>query len=113
MDDHNRKLFEARARVMKALAHPTRLFLLEELRRGECCVCELTERVGADMSTVSRHLKILKDVRVIESEKRGTQIWYSLAMPCVLNFFVCVEKILAETARHLADVCSADQDSRR
>ena len=57
---------------MKALAHPSRLFIVDELSRsGERCVCELTEMVGADMSTVSRHLAMLKGAGIIEDEKRG------------------------------------------
>ena len=61
MDRRTQALFEARARIMKALAHPTRLFLADELSKGERCVCELTEMVGADVSTVSKHLAILKN----------------------------------------------------
>ena len=44
---------EARARTIKAMAHPTRLFIIEELTRGERCVCELRDAIGADVSTVS------------------------------------------------------------
>jgi len=56
MDKETQARCEARARIIKALGHPTRLFLVEELSRGERCVCELTEMVGSDMSTVSKHL---------------------------------------------------------
>ncbi len=45
--------FRAQANVMKALAHPTRMFIVDELSRGERCVCELTEMIGAEMPTVS------------------------------------------------------------
>ena len=89
-----RKLYEARARVIKAMAHPTRLFIVEELSHGERCVCDLTEMVGADISTVSKHLSLLKNARIVEDEKRGTQVFYSLKVPCVLNFFTCVESVL-------------------
>ncbi len=61
MDAKTQALFEARAKVVKALAHPTRLFIVDELSRGKRCVCELTELVEADMSTVSKHLAILKE----------------------------------------------------
>ncbi len=47
--------YEARARVAKALAHPSRLIILDAIADGERCVCELTELVGADQSTVSKH----------------------------------------------------------
>jgi len=99
MSTHNcfqkrRKLYEARARVIKAMAHPTRLFIVEELSSGERCVCELTEMVGADVSTVSKHLSLLKYAGIVEDDKRGTQVFYSLKVPCVLNFFTCVESVL-------------------
>ena len=90
---------EARARVMKALAHPSRLFILDELSRGERCVCELTEMVGADVSTVSKHLTLLKKAGVVLDQRRGQQVFYRLRVPCVLNFFGCVEAVLAESER--------------
>jgi ArsR family transcriptional regulator len=90
---------EARAKVMKALAHPTRLFIVDELSRGERCVCELTEMIGADVSTVSKHLALLKRAGVVLDEKRGQQVFYRLRVPCILNFFGCVEAVLAEMGR--------------
>lgn len=79
---------------MKALAHPTRLFLVEELSRGERCVCELTEMVGADVSTVSKHLALLRNAGVVQDDKRGTQVFYSLRCACALNFFQCIDEVL-------------------
>ncbi len=86
--------YRARADVIKALAHPTRLFIVDELSRGERCVCELTEMVGADISTVSKHLLILKKAGILADDKRGLQVWYRLQAPCVLDFFSCVETVL-------------------
>ena len=98
--DRNAKLrFQARAAILKALAHPTRLFIVDELSRGERCVCELTEMVGADVSTVSKHLTILKNVGVVDDEKRGSKVFYTLRVPCVLDFFSCVESILSRRAK--------------
>lgn len=85
--------FEQRARVMKALGHPTRLFLVDQLSRGERCVAELTEMVGADMSTVSKHLSLLKEAGLVAVEKRGVQVFYRLAAPCVLRFFDCLDAL--------------------
>ena len=84
---------------MKALAHPSRLFIVEELSRGERCVCELTEMIGADVSTVSKHLAVLREAGLVLDERRGVQIFYRLRVPCILNFFGCVEAVLEETAR--------------
>jgi ArsR family transcriptional regulator len=85
--------YKSQARILKALAHPTRLFIVDELSRGERCVCELTAMVGVEMPTVSRHLSQLKSVGIVEDEKRGAQVFYRLRAACVLNFFKCVESL--------------------
>ncbi len=99
MEARTQARMEARARVVKAMAHPTRLFLVDALSRGERCVCELTEMVGADTSTVSKHLAILKGAGIVRDHKRGPQVYYSLRCPCILQFFECVESVIATTAR--------------
>lgn len=85
--------YKAQARIIKALAHPARLFIVDELSRGERCVCELTDKLGLAMPTVSRHLGQLKNAGLLEDEKRGTQVFYRLRVPCVLNFFKCIEAV--------------------
>ena len=90
--------FELRARILKALAHPTRLFIVDELSRGERCVCELTEMIGADVSTVSRHLSLLKNAGIVQDDKRGLQVFYNLRIACLPGFFTCVEDVLKSNA---------------
>lgn len=94
MDKSTYERCEEMAKVMKALGHPTRTFIALELAKGERCVCELTEMIGADMSTVSKHLNIMREVGLVVSEKRGLQMHYSLTSPCVLSFFSCVESVV-------------------
>ena len=98
MDSEIRAKYEAPAEIFKALAHPTRLFMVDQLSKGESCVCELTEMVGYDISTVSKHLSVLKNTGLVETDKRGTQVYYSLKVPCVLNFFSCMESVLQSVA---------------
>ncbi len=98
MDRKQRSRYEARARVLKALAHPTRLFIVEELSRGERCVCELRGMIGSDISTVSKHLSLLKASGIVQDEKRGLQVFYSLRTPCVLRFFDCVSAVMSSAA---------------
>ncbi|WP_419785597.1 ArsR/SmtB family transcription factor [Pseudodesulfovibrio sp.] len=86
--------FVARAEVMKSLAHPSRLMMIDELSRGERCVCELQALVGHDISTVSKHLRVLKDAGVVIDERRGKQVFYRLKVPCILNFFHCIESVI-------------------
>lgn len=97
MDAKTRKQYELRARVIKALAHPTRLFITETLVDGPRCVCELTEMVGADISTVSRHLALLRNAGLLEDERRGNQVFYHLKTPCITRFFQCVESVVEES----------------
>ena len=85
--------YKQQARIIKALAHPARLFIVDELSRGERCVCELTEQLGVAMPTVSRHLSQLTNAGLLEDEKRGTQVFYRLRVPCVSNFFRCIEAV--------------------
>jgi len=98
LDIKTQARLEARAEIIKAMAHPTRLFIIEELTRNERCVNELTEKIGADVSTVSKHLSVLKTAGIVRDEKRGAQVYYSLKVPCILNFFGCVESVLKTSA---------------
>ena len=98
LEQHKPRL-EARAQVLKAMAHPTRLFIIEELAKDERCVCDLTAMIGADVSTVSKHLSVLKQAGIVRDDKRGNQIFYRLRVPCILNFFGCVESVLESKAK--------------
>ena len=102
MDKTAKAMFQARARVFKALGHPTRLFIVDELAKGERCVCELTDMVGADISTVSKHLSLLREAGVVADQKRGAQVFYSLKCPCVVDFFQCVEAVMVANAAERA-----------
>ncbi len=88
-----------RVKVMKALAHTSRLMMVDELSRGERCVCDLQKLVGYDISTVSKHLSVLKDAGIVEDERRGKQVYYRLKVPCILNFFHCVESVIEANKR--------------
>jgi ArsR family transcriptional regulator len=99
MDPRTQARLAIRANVFKALAHPSRLFIVEQLARKSCCVCELTEMIGADMSTVSKHLSVLKGAGIVLDEKRGLQVHYRLKMPCVLRFFDCVGEVVETNAK--------------
>lgn len=79
-----------RAAVFKALGHPARLRIVEELLDGERCVCELVDVSTGGWSTVSRHLSVLKTAGIVEDEKRGLQVYYKLALPCVGTFLDCL-----------------------
>jgi ArsR family transcriptional regulator, arsenate/arsenite/antimonite-responsive transcriptional repressor len=90
---------EAWAKIIKAMAHPSRLFIIEELSKHQCCVNELTEMIGSDASTVSKHLSVLKNAGLVSDEKRGNSIFYSLRCPCIMDFMECVEDVISVNAR--------------
>ncbi|KPJ89686.1 MAG: ArsR family transcriptional regulator [Gemmatimonas sp. SG8_17] len=105
MNAKTRNRYEARARIMKALAHPTRLFIIDQLGDAERCVYEMTEMIGSDVSTVSKHLSVLKDAGIVADDKRGNQVFYSLRVPCVLKWYSCVEGVLeADVRQRLAAI---------
>ena len=100
--DFNRKRTVARARVLKALGHPSRLAMVERLAKGETCVCELARLVGTSLSTVSRHLSVLRSAGLVEDRKEGLKVFYRLKCPCILKFLDCVEGVLKTNAREQA-----------
>lgn len=91
--------YNALAEILKSLAHPTRLLIAEELSKQKHCVSELTEMIGADTSTVSKHLTLMKNAGIIESDKIGNQVFYTLRVPCVLNFIGCIESVIELDAK--------------
>jgi len=95
---------EAKAKILKALAHPTRLWMTEQLADGERCVCEFTDAIGADFSTISKHLAVLKQAGIVGVDKRGKQVFYSLKVPCVLNFVSCAESVIKSQISEQADL---------
>jgi len=106
MDAKGKAKYQSRARIVKAMAHPPRLFIVDELaKKGERCVWDLTKMVGADISTVSRHLAILKNAGIISDEKRRNQVFYRLRVPCIMDFFRCVEAVI-ECEGPACKVCS-------
>ncbi len=87
-----------RIAVIKALAHPSRLAIAEALQDGERCVCELRDLVGADLSTVSKHLTVMRKAGLLDMEKRGLNVFYRLRCPCLMNFFECLDGLVPEPA---------------
>ena len=82
-----------RARVVRALANPTRLLIVDALADGEACVNTLTAMTDFDVSTVSKHLAVLRSVGLVRVERRGLNAFYSLSCPCLADFFDCIDLI--------------------
>ena len=93
MNNEIQKKYQKRSEIIKALAHPTRLFIIDFLSDGEKCVCEIVEQVGVDISTISKHLLVMRNAGLVESEKRGLNVFYKMMCPCIVDLFTCLESI--------------------
>ena len=89
--------FRAAAEVFKAISNANRLIIVDAVSGGERCVADLTALLGLDMSTVSSHLSVLKNVGILIDERRGNQVFYSLRKPCLLNLFCCLDDFQANS----------------
>lgn len=96
---HSKERYEARAAIAKALAHPTRLILLEALDAEEMRVSDLTALVGADQSTVSKHLAVLKQAGLVADRRDGVMSYYRVNVCCLQGFFDCIENVLRENLK--------------
>lgn len=88
---------KVKADILKALAHPVRIILVDALSRGDMCVCDLNELVNVDQSGVSRHLSILKNAGIVSERRDGMRVIHHLETPCILNAVGCAENVLSET----------------
>ena len=92
----NKHIYESKATILKALAHPVRIWIAEELEQNEKCVCEFVNETNLDFSTISKHLLVLKNAGIVNDEKRGKQVFYSLKFHCVSNFSKCLTTLIKE-----------------
>lgn len=89
-------LYAYHAELCKVFSHPTRLEIINTLREQELSVGELAERLGIGLSTVSQHLSMMKDRRILMSRKEGNVVYYGLSNPKILQAFDMIRDILFE-----------------
>jgi ArsR family transcriptional regulator len=89
-------LFEKQAEIAKAIAHPLRIAIVDFLKGGEQCVCDIAEYVGSERSNVSRHLAVMVSAGVLQYRKEGLKVIYKLKTPCIVDFFSCVTRVLKQ-----------------
>ena len=92
-------VFEKQAQITKAIAHPLRIAVLDFLKDGPQCVCDIADQLGSERSNVSRHLSVMTNAGVLESRKEGLKVIYTLKTPCILDFFSCVSGVLKQQAK--------------
>ncbi len=98
-NDSKQRLFEKQAEIAKAVAHPLRIAVIDFLRDGEQCVCDIAEHVGSERSNISRHLSVMVKAGVLEYRKEGLKVMYRLKCVCILDFFSCVTGVLRQQAK--------------
>ena len=96
--DNKNLLFEKQAEIAKAIAHPLRVAVIDYLRNGEECVCDIAEHVGSERSNVSRHLSVMVKAGILSCRKEGLKVFYKLHTPCIADFLSCVANILKQQA---------------
>ena len=94
-----RLLFEKQAEIAKAIAHSLRIAIVDFLKDGEQCVCDIAEHIGSERSNVSRHLSVMVSAGVLEYRKEGLKVIYKLKTPCILDFFSCITACLKHQAK--------------
>ena len=94
MNQNLKNKYEARVKIIKAMAHSTRLFIIDELSKKEKCVCELQKMIGDDFSTVSKHLTILKNAGLVLNNKRGNQVFYKIDALCANKIICCADNVI-------------------
>lgn len=91
-------VYEKQAEVARAIAHPLRMAVLDYLKAGPQCVCDIAKAVKSERSNISKHLSIMVSAGVLESQKKGLQVIYKVRTPCVLRFVDCLTECLKENA---------------
>ena len=94
--DVTRALYEQHAEMCKVFSHATRLMILNALREREVTVAAIAAQLGVALGTVSPHLLMMKQRRVLASRKQGNQVFYRLANPKMLQAFDLIREILYE-----------------
>jgi len=92
-------LFEKQAEIAKAIAHPLRIAIVNFLKDGEQCVCDIAEHIGSERSNVSRHLSVMVNAGLLEYRKEGLKVIYRLKCVCILEFFSCVSRVLKQQVK--------------
>jgi ArsR family transcriptional regulator len=99
MDKNKHMLFERQAEVAKAISHPLRIAVVDCLKNGEKCVCDIAKYVKSERSNVSRHLAVMVNAGVLSCRKEGLKVFYRLKTPCIVHFLACVTRVLKEQAK--------------
>ena len=99
INSRHKLLFEKQAEIAKAIAHPLRIAIVDFLKDGEQCVCDIAGHIGSERSNVSRHLSVMVNAGLLGYRKKGLKVIYKLKTPCIVDFFSCVSSVLKQQFR--------------
>ena len=99
LEKNKQRVFEKQAEVINAMAHPVRIAIIDFLKDGEQCVCDIAAHIGSERSNVSRHLSVMVNAGILEYRKDGLKVIYKLKCPCILDFFSCITGVLKQQFR--------------
>ena len=104
LEKNKQRVFEKQADVINAMAHPVRIAIIDFLKDGEQCVCDIAAHIGSERSNVSRHLSVMVNAGILEYRKDGLKVIYKLKCPCILEFFSCISGVLKQRAKDDSDI---------
>lgn len=93
-----------KAKLLKALADETRLQILEFLKDGERCVCEIVPHIGTSQSNVSQHLRILRNANIVTDRREGRSIYYSVVDERLFECLETLEKVAEDGMKRLLEI---------
>ncbi|WP_430884190.1 ArsR/SmtB family transcription factor [Fusibacter sp. JL216-2] len=103
-------IYQMQADYLKALAHPTRLRILELLRdQDELCVCHIIEDLALDQSNTSQHLRVLKKAGIVTSNKVGLKVFYKPVSKDVYNLIDLLRPLLAKQVQSITAVLESEE----
>ncbi len=88
------RVLELKAEILKALAQPTRLKILELLRNGERCICEIVPAINGEQSNISRHISLMQKSNLVTTRKDGVKVMVKVSDPKIFDLLDRVSSIL-------------------
>jgi ArsR family transcriptional regulator len=88
------QVIELKAEILKAMAQPTRLKILECLRKGEKCICEIIPLINGEQSNISRHISLMQKCRLVATRKDGVRVMVKVRDPKVFDVLDRISQIL-------------------
>lgn len=100
--------------ILKGIAHPVRLRIVEALSKKDMCVCEIAEMFNFDRTTISKHLALMKGFGILEDRKEGLNVYYSLRMRCLIPLLACIERVASgDDPKVLFPLCGCGNSNKK